>query len=281
MSATLACLIIDDPLLKPSYGDLNYKNLLQEMKEHRFFTEIAFIPWNYKRSESETVRLFSDNPDYYSICIHGCDHLGNEFSGNNYEKLVHLAYTAIWRMEQHKMLTGLPYDPVIVFPQGRFSSTAARALKDAGYLAAFNSNIQAVDMEEIEESEYQFPFTKKYHNFPIFLRRYPKDRLKLLDDLKYGRPIIILEHPGAFRNGYQVITDLIDWINKLGDVRWTSLAHIAEHYGCKSTAKNIYLINADMLRYIKAGIRRFVCEVRDNYAFKSFFLLNMYKRIRG
>jgi len=44
---TLACLVIDDPLLKPRYGRLDYKNLLEEMKEHSFFTEIAFIPWNY------------------------------------------------------------------------------------------------------------------------------------------------------------------------------------------------------------------------------------------
>ncbi len=43
---TLACLIIDDPLLIPRYGKLNFAKLLREMNEHNFFTEIAFIPWN-------------------------------------------------------------------------------------------------------------------------------------------------------------------------------------------------------------------------------------------
>ena len=56
---TLACLIIDDPLLRPQYGCLNYKKLLEAMKAHNFFTEIAFIPWNYKRSNAKTVRLLS------------------------------------------------------------------------------------------------------------------------------------------------------------------------------------------------------------------------------
>ena len=58
---TLACLIIDDPVLRPKYGCLDYKRLLKEMKIHNFFTEIAFIPYNYRKSDAETVRLFANN----------------------------------------------------------------------------------------------------------------------------------------------------------------------------------------------------------------------------
>src|SRR5437867_805075 len=42
-----ACLVIDDPLLKPSYGFVNYAKLLSLMDRHRFSTNIAFIPWNW------------------------------------------------------------------------------------------------------------------------------------------------------------------------------------------------------------------------------------------
>jgi len=31
---TLACLVIDDPLLKPTYGNIDYSVLLQEMKNN-------------------------------------------------------------------------------------------------------------------------------------------------------------------------------------------------------------------------------------------------------
>ena len=133
---TLACLVIDDPLLKPRYGCLDYRKLLEAMKEHNFFTEIAFIPWNYKRSDAKTVKLLADNPDYFGICIHGCNHTYNEFGGSNYKELSNLSATAMWRMEQHKRLTGLSYDPVMVFPQGLFSSVAMLALKKQGFLAA-------------------------------------------------------------------------------------------------------------------------------------------------
>ena len=84
---TLACLIIDDPLLMPRYGCLDYERLLEEMQEHRFFTEIAFIPYNYLRSDPATVRLLSDNLDYFGVCVHGCNHTANEFGKADYGKL--------------------------------------------------------------------------------------------------------------------------------------------------------------------------------------------------
>lgn len=220
---TLACLVIDDPLLRPCYGCLDYEKLIQAMKEHRFFTEIAFIPWNYRRSDPKTVRLFADNTDYYALCVHGCNHLGNEFGGENYQEISSLLSTALWRMEKHKQLTGLSYDPVIVFPQGRFSTVAMQALKDQGYFAACNSTIRATDGEEPPAIEYLKPATTIYHDFPLFLRRYPKDKSHFIQDMASGRPIIIVEHHGAFRNGYKTMTDLVDWINSLGNI--CRLAH--------------------------------------------------------
>ena len=150
---TLACLIIDDPLVRSKYGFLDIVKLLQEMKEHRFFTEIAFIPWNYKKSDPKIAKLFADNREYFGICVHGCNHSLHEFRKGTYEELNALVATAIWRMEQFKKLTGLPYDPVFVFPQGRFSSTAIKVIKDKGFVAAFSSTLKASDAELPPPSE--------------------------------------------------------------------------------------------------------------------------------
>jgi hypothetical protein len=281
---TLACLIIDDPLLRPRYGCLDFEKLLEEMRLHNFFTEIAFIPWNYRRSDPETVRLLSDNSARYAICVHGCNHTGNEFGVENYQELSALSSTALWRMEQHKRLTGLPYDPVIVFPQGRFSTVAMRALKDHGYSAAFNSTIQATDREEPPAIEYQGPFTTIYHDFPLFLRRYPKDKSHFIQDLASGRPIIIVEHHGAFRNGYKTITDMVDWVNGLGDIRWTSLLHITEHYLGNNAAPTAHSADPSPSRlYLntKVALRRFLSEARDNYVETNGFLTKAYKMVRG
>jgi hypothetical protein len=280
---TLACLVIDDPLLRPIYGCLDYKKLLQEMQIHNFFTEIAFIPWNYKRSHAETIRLFQDNPDHYAICVHGCNHTNNEFGGGEHQALSSLALTALWRMEQHKKLTGLSYDPVIVFPQGRFSTVAMQTLKNQGYFAAFNSTIQATDGNDPPAIEYQRSSTKIYHDFPLFLRRYPKDKSHFIQDLDSGRPIIIVEHHGAFRNGYKTITDLVDWINSLGKIRWTSLLDIAEHYlGEKvtTTEQNAMLLPSSLSLDAKVALRRFLSEARDNYIETSDILTRAYRILR-
>lgn len=280
----LACLIIDDPLLRPRYGCLDYDYLLQAMKDHDFFTEIAFIPRNYGRSAPGTVRLFADNPDRYAICVHGCDHLASEFGGEDYEQLRHRAATALRRMEEHKRRTGLAYDPVFVFPQGRFSSVAVKALKDAGYFAAFNSTIHAMDADEPPAIECRHPATTMYHEFPLFLRRYPRNRREIAEDMEAGRPIVLVEHHGAFRDGYGAITNLVDWINSLGKVKWTSLGSIAEYYLGREafvTRPDAAPSASDLRLAPRVLLRRLLCEFRDNYIETSHLLNRIYALLRG
>ena len=74
-----ACIVIDDPLLRPQHGFVNFEELLTLMRRHPFSTNVAFIPWNWRRNRPETEQLFRDNPDHYSISIHGFDHTHEEF----------------------------------------------------------------------------------------------------------------------------------------------------------------------------------------------------------
>jgi hypothetical protein len=280
----LACLIIDDPLLKPRYGCLEYAKLLREMKEHGFFTEIAFIPWNYRRSDPKTVRLFAENSSHFAICPHGCNHLRDEFGHGSYQELRALSSTALWRMEEHKRRTGLPFDPVFVFPQGRFSSLAMQALKDQGFFAAFNSTLRATDGEEPPASERERAATPFYSGLPLFLRRYPRDRHHIAMDMASDRPILIVEHHGAFRSGYQSITDLVDWINSFGGVRWTSLLEIAEHYlGTKGApVRGSPDSSPSSLRFrARVAVRRLLSEARDNHVQTNGLLAKAYDIVRG
>ncbi len=279
---TLACLIIDDPLLRSIYGCLDYRRLLDEMKEHDSFAEIAFIPWNHRRSDPQTIKLLRDNPDRLAICVHGCNHTWSEFACSDADELRALASTALWRMEQHKNLTGLPYDPVIVFPHGRFSAAAMKICKEQGFAAAFNTTIRATDAENPPEGERQRPAIYTYDGFPLFQRRYPKDQSLFLQDLRCGRPILVVEHHSAFRNGYKEITDLIDWINSLGNIRWTSLLNICRRYA----GETIPVINLRAVRHamsfptgVRAAVRRFFSEVRDNYVETSDLLSKVYQMI--
>ena len=280
----LACLIVDDPLLRPSYGFLDYRKLLDEMRLHGFFTEIAFIPWNYRRSKRDTVRLFSANRDYFALCIHGCNHMWNEFGGTAYNELFALSTTALWRMEQHARLTGLPFDPVMVFPQGLFSAEAMIALRDSGFLAAFNSTLEATDRGSVPSVEYGHAATMMYGDFPLFLRRYPTDRSGFEEDVACGRPILVVAHQNAFKNGYRPMTDFVDWVNGLGNVRWASLSTIVERYvgtKARSCAPSVAPPRLPPSQRSRVAARRLLSEVRDEYVDRSELLSRAYRAVRG
>src|SRR5205823_6084804 len=63
---TSACLVIDDPLLKPTHGFVDFRELLSLMKRYKFSTNIAFIPWNWRRSAPDIV---SADPQPRTITI--------------------------------------------------------------------------------------------------------------------------------------------------------------------------------------------------------------------
>ena len=188
-----------------------------------------------------------------------------------------MADTALWRMEQFSGRTGLPYDRVTVFPQGHFSSVAMTVLRDAGYLAAFNSTLKSTDKSEPPTEEYRKPFTMHY-DLPIFLRRYPSDRNGILCDFENGRPIILVEHHQAFKKPAELI-DTIKWINSLGKIQWKSLANIVKEF-CP---------NCNILPSFKKSIksspksiaRRFACEIRDNFVQTNPQLEKLYNWLKS
>src|SRR5262249_21817904 len=100
--------IIDDPLLRKSYGFLNYARLLEAMDTYEFATTIAFIPWNYKRTCASIARLIKARSDRFSVCIHGCDHTASEFACTDVEQLNTQLRLATQRMRAHEQSTGVP-----------------------------------------------------------------------------------------------------------------------------------------------------------------------------
>lgn len=248
-----ACLIIDDPLLSASYGYLNYQSLLNLMDEYDFHTTIAFIPYNWNRSDPDVVKLFLERPDRYSLCIHGCDHSEKEF-GTCDPAILEAKYKAsIYLMEKHKELTGIAYDNVMVFPQGVFSSCAIKSIKDAGFMAVINTTVVSVD------GEVEF-------DFPIFQRYYAED---VLDNIKPDYPLFIAEHHGCFKDGGRNLFRLVTKLNEMG-AKWDRPINILKKFGCIDTEYFIEEIKYKPNFNVK--VRRLLSELRDNYLNKNPFL---------
>jgi hypothetical protein len=221
-----ACFIVDDPLLTPRYGFLDFDRLDSLMEHSRLSTNIAFIPWNWRRTDSRVVEKFRRPDRRLSISIHGCDHTEAEFGITDERRLRFQSRRALVRMEAHERLTGIRHNRVMIFPQGVFSKASLRALADEGFLAAANSTIYPVDAApgEITFRDLLEVAVVENRGVPLFMRHYPNRPEKFALDLFLGRQVLIVEHHSFFKHGYEAIERCAAFVNRLAPhIRWTDL----------------------------------------------------------
>jgi hypothetical protein len=226
---TNACLVIDDPVLKSTHGFVNFQQLLSLMKRHNFSTNVAFIPWNWRRSAPEVAQLFRENPERFSLSVHGCDHTRAEFGGSNQQRLYWKTQQALERMDRHRSITGIHHDPVMVFPQGIFSEAAMSALKRTDLVAAVNNDIISADScpRAITIAEV-WDIAVMGYAFPLFTRRYPWEGIEnFAFDTLLGKPAIIIIHHDYCSDHCRRLVDFIDRLNALKcRLAWRSLGEI-------------------------------------------------------
>lgn len=227
-----ACLVIDDPLLKPRYGFLTFWELLNLMANHNFSTSIAFIPWNWRRSATDVVRLFKENPERYSLSVHGCDHTAGEFGTSDTGLLASKARKAVERMSRHESETGLQYDRIMVFPQGVFSKAAMGILKRSNFTAAVNTEVISADPHPptLRIRDVWNVAVMNYDSLPIFTRRYPSQGIEnFAFDILLGKPCIIVIHHDFCRNQYAALVEFVKRVNALNcPLSWRSLGELVK-----------------------------------------------------
>jgi hypothetical protein len=212
-----ASLIIDDPLLKATHGFVDFQELLSLMKRHKFSTNIAFIPWNWRRSAPEVVRLFSENSEHFSVSVHGCDHTRAEFGSSSQQRLYWKARQALERMNRHESITGIRHDRVMVFPQGIFSEAAMGALKRTDLIASVNNDIISADQHPraITISDVWDIAVMRY-TFPLFTRRYPWEGIEnFAFDTLLGKPAIAVIHHDYCSDHCARLVNFIEQLNAL------------------------------------------------------------------
>jgi len=244
-----ACLVIDDPLLKPSYGCVNFEELLALMERHRFSTNIAFIPWNWRRSNSKVVGLFNQKPEHYSLSIHGCDHTAAEFGSHDRERLRRMTREAVDRMSSHETQTGIHHDRIMVFPQGVFSEAAMDVLKRSNFTAAVNNDVVSTDPhpQAVTISDVWDVAVMRYKGFPMFTRRDPCEGIEnFAFDILLGKPCVVAIHHDFCRNQYTHLLDFIDRLNALNcALSWRSLGGVVRR-GCRQRQLSPGVLQTEM-----------------------------------
>jgi hypothetical protein len=232
-----ANLTIDDLWLREPYGYVEYDALLREMQRHNFHTTIAFIPWNFDRSEASVVALFREHPDRYSICIHGDNHDHQEFgpfTSKPQAGQIADMKQGLARMAAFQKLTDLPYDPVMVFPHKMSPEGTLANLKKYNYWATINADNIPSDATAPADPAFALrPATLAFADFPS-VRRYsaehPIPEWLLAMDAFLGNPMFFYCHQAFFADGIGAFNPLADKVNRLQpDTQWRSAGYIAQH----------------------------------------------------
>ncbi len=225
-----ACLIIDDPLLRSHYGFCDFPKLRNLMRRHSFTTNIAFIPWNWRRTSPAAADFFRNESQLFSVSIHGCDHIDREFGATSVDVLDDRARLARSRMRNHEARTGIQHDSIMIFPQGVFSSQCPEVLKRNGFIAAVNTEARPVNYHSARTRirDVWDIAIMTYGAFPIFTRRYPFHGLEnFAFDLLLGKPCLIVTHHDFFRDDCVRLIELIEKLHSLNcSLRWRPLGDV-------------------------------------------------------
>jgi len=227
---------------------------------------IAFIPWNYRRTDKVTAKLFRERSDKLSICIHGCDHTWSEFGTTDVNQLNNSVRLAMERMTAHKQATEISFDNVMIFPQGLFSREAMKMLKCNNYLAAVNLETASIEQgknSKLSLSDHLDVAIMDYCSFPLFHRRYPGEVIDFAFDLFLGKPLLVVEHHQYFKEGYEKVAKFVGLLNLLDKLRWTGLKEILKNTYLQKTLSDgricckIYTNNV-LIKNTSDSIRKYV-----------------------
>jgi hypothetical protein len=235
--ASYANFTIDDIWLREPYGHVNYEQLLEQAQQHNFHVTAAFIPWNFDRSQPKLVSLFRSHSDRLSICIHGNNHVHQEFgplATHPIERQRLDLELALARMNKFTEITGIPYDAVMVFPHSVAPEATFAALRQFGYLATANSLSVPSDAAAPEGADFALrAATLRFADFPS-LRRYSVEAeiapAQLAIDAFLGNPMLFYAHESFFESGTDAFNRTADAVNALEPTtQWRGLGDIARH----------------------------------------------------
>jgi hypothetical protein len=237
-----AAFLIDDPnLRRPRYGHLDYAALLHEARLHGYHLAVAMVPLDARLAHGRAIRIFREGAAHLSLCIHGNNHDGPELGRPRTEaQATAILGQALRRVASFERRTGIAVDRVMVPPHERLSEPAARALRACGFAALATTR----PYPWVADTPEQFwlkrppeigplaawrPVDVVAGGLPVLLRanfeRHPREDLILRAFL--GQPLILYGHHDLLAEGPGALARAAAQIDRLGEVRWSSLASIA------------------------------------------------------
>ncbi len=270
-----ATFLIDDPNLhRPSYGHLRYGELVRDARAHGYHLSIAMVPLDGWFADPRVARLFRESAAQLSVCVHGNEHYGPELARpRSVAEGVALGMRALARAAAFERRTGVAVDRVMVPPHERIGEPMARALPACGFQALCTTRpypwaVNSPDLPWLTRPPGAGPLAAwrpvdvVAGGLPVLLRadfaRHPREDLVLRAFL--GQPLILYGHHELLREGPSALAEAAAAIDRLGEVRWSSLAEIARASSSVDAVAPDPAIVALQPRRLRPVLRRVAAE---------------------
>jgi hypothetical protein len=226
-----AAFLFDDPNLRwRSYGFIDYARLAAHAEEHGYHAAMAMIPLDAGgRPHRPTVALFQRRADRLSLIVHGNDHTRGELLATEDDAAARaIAAQAVRRIRRFERHSGLTVDRVMAPPHGLCSEAMTRALGEVGFDAL--TAIHPRPWTETPPADLLLAGWRPADfvaGCPV-VPRIPLGSTAADIGLRafLGHPLIVYGHHEDVAGGLDALAETAAVINRLGDVRWSSVGDI-------------------------------------------------------
>jgi hypothetical protein len=233
-----ASFVIDDPNLHwPSYGYLDYAELVRQAHGLGYHVGFATVPADGWMTNGRAAALVRDNPSALSLLIHGNDHAADELGRLSCEADAELMLAqALRRADALERRSGVTVQRVMVPPHEACSMAALKALCRLGFEAACIGRRHPWKDYEPAPPAARWPLLKWHPTdlidgalpiLPRYLMDRPREELALRALL--GQPLIVFGHHWDFAEGLDLLAETAAYVNGLGDVQWGPASWIARN----------------------------------------------------
>lgn len=237
-----ATFLLDDPNLHwPSYGFLSLPELGRHAEAHAYHLALAMVPLDARIAHPGAARILRERPEI-SLCVHGNDHFGDELGrAREEDEALALAAQSLRRIAAFERRVEVPVSRVMVPPHEECTEAMAAALARTGFAAISMTRpspwLSAPPRHWLTAAEGSGalagwpPADVTASGLPVLLRHpfsaahFSAAEVALRAYL--DQPLILYGHHDDLADGLEILAERAAAVNRLGAVRWGSLADLA------------------------------------------------------
>jgi hypothetical protein len=227
-----ATFMFDDPNLHwPSYGFIDYREMVRRAVAGMYHASIATIPLDAWFVHRPTGVIFKEHPRQLSLLYHGNDHvfreLGRSQPGQTMRRTLRQAVGRISRLEAS---AGLEVARVMAAPHGACGETALSEMARLGFEAACVSRGSL--RRHNDGAAWLTTIGMKPCDIVAGLSVIPRFGLtksctnEVIVAALLRQPIVAVAHHDAVAEGYDLLDETASFVNSLGEVTWQDMKSI-------------------------------------------------------